>query len=283
LLSGLAAFFLWRRKVFFLLAVSVLGGISGILVMEFIYRRLGVSNIFKEVLKAGGAAPMMSDFALATVKNPAYMAALAAGGLAMIGLKNSLGETMRVKTALTLLAVGLVIPAFTELVGKYQIYYSWVAIIPATLGAVILLERQTVSHLAKNAGFLLLLAATLPGFPRRCLRIAAAWEENRPAAIRNYAQSNAKPTDIVFVHMSAFAVYYDLRNTVQKSYWNMPPNTPAERNLVSVAFLAETNGAAQLHQTFGGDWRTVDSHVFGAEKLQAFPSPPLQLTVYRRF
>jgi hypothetical protein len=283
LLSGLTALFLWRWQVVRLLAVSVVGGIGGIVIMEFAYRRLGIPNIFREVLKAGGSAAPLLDFSVATIKNPSYMAPLLAGGLGVLGLKRDCWREMRIRTALTLLMLGLVIPLFTEFVGKYQIYYCWVAIIPATLGAVMLLERQSLPRLAQIAGFLLILAATLPGFPRRCLAIAFAWQEDRPAIIQRYAQVNTSPTDVVFVRMDAFAVYYGLRNTVAMSYWNKPPESAAERKLVKMAFLAQTNGSAQLNQIFGGDWRQVDSHEFGARKWQVSSALPLHLTIYRRY
>ncbi|MGA3162961.1 MAG: hypothetical protein ABSD77_01990 [Verrucomicrobiota bacterium] len=284
LVSGIAAFFLWRWKAFRVLMITGIGAISGILIMQFFYQRLGVPCIFKEVLKSNNPL-VMSDFTMATIKNPSYLAAIAAGILAIVGLQRLHWREAQARTAFTLLALGLLVPVVMFVVGRYQFYYSWMAIIPASLGAVMLVEHPSVPRFARITGVSLLLAATLLGLPRRCIRIMAAWEQDQPGAVSRFALKNASPSDVVFLDasMEAFAVYYPLRATVQTGYWGELPVNKADLPKISVVFLPKTGGEAHLHEILGGNWRQVDSQEFGAQKLGFFLGSRFLLTAYRRF
>lgn len=284
LLSGVAAFFLWRWKTFRILLATGIGGISGILVMVFVYQRLGVPDMLKAVMKSANA-PTISDIAVATIKNPSYVAAVIAGILAILGLKHILRREGANRIAIMLLALGLLIPTAMSLAGKYQFYYSWMGILPASLGAMMFLEQPPVSRRVRSIGIFLLVSATLLGLPRRCIRIAAAWEQNVPGAINRFALKNASRSDVVFLdyHMEAFAVYYPLRARVRAGYWGMPPVDKADLPTINVAFLSKTGQASYLHDLLGGNWRQVDSQKFGTGKPPFFTDPPVWLTAYRRF
>jgi hypothetical protein len=282
LISGVVAFFLWKWKTVRGLTVTGVGAISGILIMQFVYQRLGVPSFFKEVTKSTNPH-MVFDFTFATLQNPSYLAAIAAGGLALIGLKRTHWREVQAQTAFTFLTLGLLIPVAMFLAGKYQFYYSWMAIIPASLGAVMLVEHPSVSRFVRITGVALLLAATLLGLPRRCIQIVAAWEQDLPGAVSQFALKNASPSDVAYADADAFAVYYSLRATVQMGYWAALPVNKADRPKISVAFLPKTGGEAYLHERLGGDWRQLDSREFGPQKLNFFLGPRFLLAAYRRF
>lgn len=283
LLSGVAAFFLWRWKAFRVLTATGIGVISGILIMQFTYQRLGVPYIFKEVLKSNNPW-VMSEFIFSTLKNPSYLAAMATGGLIIIGLKRIYWRETQAQMAFTLLALGLLVPVVMLLTGKYEFHYSWMAILPASLGAVMLVEHPSVPRFARIMGVALLLTATLLGLPRRCLQIATAWKQDQPGAVSRFALKNALPSDVVFLDacQNAFAVYYPLRATVRMGYWGELPVNKAELPKINVVFLPDTGAEAHLHKIFGGNWRQVDSQEFGAQKLNFLLGRRFLLTVYRR-
>jgi hypothetical protein len=288
LIFGVAAFFVWRWKAIRVLMVTGIGAISGILIMQFIYQRLGVPSIFKEVMKSCDIiswALMMSDFIMATLKNPSYPAALAAGGVVIFGLKRIHWREAQTQMAFKFLALGLLVPVVMFVAGKYQFYYCWMAIFPASLGAVMLVEHPAVPRYVRIMGVALLLAATLFGLPRRCIQIVVAVEQDQPVAVSRFALKNASPSDVVYLDAfrDAFAVYYPLRATVRMGYWGALPVNKAELPKISVVFMPKTGAEAHLREVLGGDWRQVDSQEFGAQKLNFFFGPRFQLTAYRRF
>ena len=282
LLSGAAAFFLWRWKTLRVLMATGIGAIGGVLTMQFTYRQLGVPNVFKEVAKSTNPH-VLFDFTVATLENPSYLAALAAGGLAIVSLKGINRQEERTRITLTLFAMGLLVPGFMFLVGKYAFYYSWMAIFPASLSAVTLMECPAAPHFARAIGVVLLLAATLLGLPRRCIQIAAAWKQDLPQAVNRFALKNALPADTVYLDLNAFDVYYPLRPTVAMGYWGAMPADNADLPTINVAFLPQAGEETELHQMFGGNWQQMDSQEFGARKLNFFFGPRFLLTAYRRF
>jgi hypothetical protein len=288
LLSGIAAFFMWRWKALRILIATGIGAVSGVLIMLFIYQRLGVPCIYKEVMKSNiifSRAVMINALIFATLQNPSYLAAMAAGGLAIIGLKRIHWREAQTSLAFTFLALGLLVPVVMHVAGKYQFYYSWTAIFPASLAAVMLIEHPSVPRFARIMGVVLLLTATLLGLPRRCLQIATAWKQDQPGAVSRFALKNALPSDVVFLdaYQDAFAVYYPLRATVRMGYWGELPVNKAELPKINVVFLPDTGAEAHLHEILGGNWRQVDSREFGARKLNFFLGPRFRLTAYRRF
>ena len=281
-LSCVTAFLLWRWQVWRVMVATGIGGISGLAILQLTYQRLGVPHIFREVMKAAGGNALQLDFTVAVFKNPSYLAAMLAGALILFVLRRSGPREAQIKLALALTGLGLVVPFFCALVAKYNLNYSWMAIIPATLGACMILEQPSVPRLARVAGIVLLVLATLPGFPRRAVRIASAWMQERPAAIAQYVIRNTSPADTVFVDINALAGYYDLRFRAHKSYWIVPPKGEADGLQVTTAIMSGNGCEAQLGRMFSGAWLQVDDREFGTEKIQVFPEPPVRLVVYRR-
>jgi hypothetical protein len=210
------------------------------------------------------------------------MAALGVGGLALFGLRRTSiwqGPTNRLAASLVLF--GLLTPLVMAATGKYQFYYSWMAIIPATIGSLMLMEKEAQSRAVWLVGAVVLIVATLPGFPRRCLRIAGSWGENRPAQIAGFVGQNTSSTDVVYVSDMALPVYYALRPRAARVYWVAVPTNRVDRASVNLVILSETNRHQWVESEFGGGWETAASRVFGAGG-HAFLDPPVPLAVYRR-
>jgi hypothetical protein len=284
-LCGLAALCLWRWKAFSALAVAGVGGLTGIALLQAAYTHYGVHHIFHEVMASAGGRNLAADFIQSVFKNPSYVAGMAGGCLLVFLLKRADSPKemdCNKRVAVALFAVALVLPWFMALVGKYHIYYTWMAIIPASVCAFMVMEFTAVPGFWRNASLVLILLATLPGLPRRSVRIVTSWAQHRPEEIAGFAVKNVSPTDVVFVIVQCDPVYYALHDRVSRSFWNDAPSGTAEKALVTVVFFPEANREKEMHDIFGGDWRQVDTMEFGHEKLAMLSEPPLRLTVYRK-
>ena len=145
-----------------------------------------------------------------------------------------------------------------------------------------LLEHPSLSRFVQTMGIALLVFASLLGLPRRCTRIAAAWEENLPGAINRFVLKNASPSDVVYSENWAAATYYPLRPIVRAGYWGHLPVNQAELPKINVAFMSKTGEEARLHELLGGNWQQVDGQEFGAQKLNFFLGERFLLAAYRR-
>jgi hypothetical protein len=283
-LCALAAFWLWRWKSFYVLTVSVAGGLVGMGLMQVAYSHFGVPHIFHAVMGSAGGRDLAADFIQSVFKNPSYIAGVAGGCLLVFSLKgmDSSDDIYRKRIAMALLALAIILPWFMALVAKYDIYYTWMAIIPASICTCLVIEFQSVPGCLRKSAIVLILLAALPGLPRRCVRIAGSWAQHRPGAIAGFALKEVSRSDDVYVDMQCAPVYYALHSWVARSFWLEPPVGADDKALVTVAFIPEPGREKELHDLLGGEWRQMDSQEFGHEKLALLAEPPLRLAVYRR-
>lgn len=283
-LCGLGALCLWRWKAFFPLAVAGVGGVTGMALLQVAYSHFGVPHIFHQVMGSAGGKDVASDFIQSVFKNPSYIAGIAGGCLLVFSLKRGEAseDLYRRKVAVALLAVAILLPWFMILVAKYHIYYTWMAIIPASVCAFMVFEFPSVPSLLRKAAVVLILLAALPGFPRRCVRIAGSWAQHRPEAIAGFVLKEVSQSDVVYVDTQCAPVYYALYPRVNRSFWLNPPTTTGDKALVTVALFPGTGQEKQAHDLLGGEWRQVSSQEFGHEKWALLSEPMLRLTAYRR-
>jgi hypothetical protein len=284
MLCGLTSFCLWRWKTLFPLGVTGAGCILGMAIMQMVYAHFGVPHIFHEIMKASGGHDVSSDFILSVFKNPSYIAAIAVGCLLNFPLRREpfQQDLFLKKIALALLFVAFSLPLLMVIIAKYHIYYTWMAIIPGTVCGFMTLEFQSVPKRIRILALCLMLVATLPGFPRRCVRIAASWMQRRPDKVAATVRRNITPNDVVFVHEQTAIVYYALFPAVRESYWLKSPTNDSVKATINLVFWPETGREKQIHDFFGGEWQQADSVTLEPEKFNVIPQTSVQLVIYRR-
>jgi hypothetical protein len=282
--SGLTAFCLWRWKSLYALGVTGIGCLVGMGIMQVVYSHFGVPHIFHKIMKSSGGRDVAGDFILSVFKNPSYIAAVAAGCLLIfpLWLRPSREDLLPKKIALALFSVAVIVPFFMGVVAKYHLYYTWMAIIPGTICAFMVLEFQSVPKSIRTLALALVLVATLPGFPRRCIRVAGSWAQNRPQQIANAVRKDVSASDIAFVDERSVMVYYGLLPSVRESYWFSVPSDERAKAAVNVVFWPEAAREKEIHDLFGGEWRQTGHWKFAPEKLNLFSDPPVQFAVYRK-
>jgi hypothetical protein len=283
-LCALLALCLWRWKALSGLAVAGFGGLVGMGLMQLVYSHFGVPHIFHAVMGSAGGRDLAADFIQSVFKNPSYIAGIAGGCLLVFSVKgiNSSEDPYRKRIAMALLALAVILPWFMALVAKYHIYYTWMAIIPASICACMVIEFQSVPGFLRKSAIVLILLAALPGFPRRCVRIAGSWAQHRPSAIAGFALKEVSRSDVVYADVQCAPVYYALHSWVARSFWLAPPVGADDKALITVAFMPEPGREKEVHDLLGGEWRQTDFQEFGREKLQLLSESPVRIAVYRR-
>ncbi|HEX4265691.1 MAG TPA: hypothetical protein VH597_15255 [Verrucomicrobiae bacterium] len=283
-LCGAVALFLWRWQAVRPLAVAGAGCLTGMAIMQVTYAHFGVPHVFHALLASSGGRDVGSDFVLSVFKNPSYIAAVAVGCLLIFPLKRDAIQNDRFdkKIALALFSIAVIIPIFMAVVAKYHIYYSWMAIIPGTICAFMAMESKSVPNFVRVLAVGLILVATLPGFPRRCIRIASSWMQNRPAEIASAARKDVSSDDVVFVNEGSVMVYYGVLPAVRESFWLTAPVDDQSKAAINVVFWPEAGAEKQIHDLLGSEWRQTDYQQFVHESLSVFREPPAHFAVYRR-
>ena len=278
------AFFVWKRRFFPILLASGLGGVLGIVSIQIAYRIAGVQHPFKAILASAGGTDLVGDFMLAVAGNPSYLAAILVGIIFCFLLRREIHKNPMLTVGAALFIAGFLMPLCLASVSKITIYYTWATTIPATVGAFIMMQQAIgVSHRIKLIGISVILLATVPGFPRRCVRIYGAWLQNRPELIASFVSRNRSSDDTVFVDGNALQVYYPLRLASNAVYWIQLPETQQQSQSVSLAFFSSSGEETRLDKLFGGNWRLVDQFNLGKEEAKLFHGDPICLFAYRRF
>jgi len=284
MLCGLAAFILWRWKTLFALGTTGIGCLTGMAIMQLAYAHYGVPHVYHEIMKASGGRDIWGDFILSVFKNPSYVAAVAGGCLIVFPLlRRQFQENLAVnRIALLLLLMAVALPIIMMAIAKYELYYTWMAIIPGTVAAFMALEFRSVPKSVRMLTLCLILVATLPGFPRRCARIAGSWAQQRPGKIAAAVHKDVTSADVAFVSEPSALVYYALLPAVRDSFWLNPPSQENIKSSINVVFWPEPGQQSEIHNLFGGEWRQTDDVAFAQKSSRLISDGPVHFVVYRR-
>jgi hypothetical protein len=284
ILCGLMALYLWRWKSVYALGATGIGCILGMGIMQGVYAHFSVPHIFHAVMESSGGRDVTSDFILSVFENPSYIAAVAGGCLLVFPLRREpfQKDAFSKKVILALLFIAIVLPFLMGVVAKYHLYYTWMAIIPGSIGAFMALEFQSVPKPIRVLALAIILVATLPGFPRRCVRIAGSWAQHRPDEAVRIVQKNVSRTDTAFVNEGSVFVYYALRLYAREPFWLKLPTDETDKAAINVVFWPQAGQEKKMHDLFGGEWRETDFEKMGRDKMQLMGDASVQIAVYRR-
>lgn len=160
-------------------------------------------------------------------------------------------ESHRRPLAAAAIAVALAVPGVLHVLGKFPIYYGWMAYLPLVFACVLLAEGQGGRGVFAAVG-LLVLATGLP--PR--LGLAALERANRDyAPVEAFVARQLGPADVAYV---SFAAYYPAKRSAGRVYF--PPHAPMlreeDKRAVTVLILIAPDIPA-ARDVFGTGWRRI--------------------------
>lgn len=295
--SGVLVLLFWRRYFPELLAVAV-GGFLGTATLLGWYYSMGTLDAFRESIgyhtAARGTDRSYSFFTLShragALRDPSFLLLIAAFGLAFAGCIFSPQSRRRAKEFFPALALLLGIPAWMIAIGVFPSYYSWFAVLPASLALFSLLESQIVQHrLMRGIIFSFLALAALLGVPRV---FAAGWlhaADDVNANSDHFVLQALRPDDVAIVEKQA---YYPAKTTTSRVFyiqWYMDTISDADKASLSVAIM-DPKTFERVSPYFGGKWNaTGETLRLPQRNLMSLPgskwyqaNPTITLSVYRR-
>jgi hypothetical protein len=185
------------------------------------------------------------------------------------------------------LACGLVIPVCMLALGKFPIYYSWMAYVPLALGVSAALSESasTLSRLAVSltTGGLFLVCAL--GLPVELASAAYYWKDRDSTRIESLARNNLNGTDWVYTQYSG---YFAVRKITPHVF--IPYLIPDQyRNKISVLLVSPEDFTGYVHAIIGGEWRDTGQSIpdtghdlLPNNRFAILLQRRINLTVYRR-
>jgi hypothetical protein len=211
-------------------------------------------------------------------KDPSFAILLAVCMLLAIG--QSRRHRFRLISPLGIcLACGTLIPVGMLCLGKFPIYYSWMAYVPLALGVSAAMsgsasERPRLITCLSISGLFLACAVGLP------VQLASAfyyWKDRDYTRIESLVQNNLNSDDWVYTYYSG---YFAVRNVTP--YVFMPFSIPDRyRDKISVLVLSPEDFAAYGHAIIGGSWRDIGEGISDTGR-DVLPNNRLAILLQRR-
>ncbi|MCP6763056.1 MAG: hypothetical protein NHB32_30760 [Fischerella sp. CENA71] len=151
---------------------------------------------------------------------------------------------------------GLFIPLAIVIAGKYPHYYTWMAFIPMAICICSELDNFSLSGSKKWINLtvvLILLIASLGGFPAKASLAINEWETRDYANVEAFVQKNVKKTDWVYCDYGAYyAAYKSAELVFLPSYARM---LSKEEKQKITTLIINPNNLKEITNKLGGDWR----------------------------
>jgi hypothetical protein len=112
------------------------------------------------------------------------------------------------------MAAGVIVPMTLTFVGRYNHSYSWLAVLPAFLLAVMAAEGRGVGRLARWAIYSLLALDALSGLPTRVGMVALEADRNSYEAPSSYIREVLEADDVVY---ASYIAYYPVKSRLNPS------------------------------------------------------------------
>jgi len=265
---GLLLLIFFGARFLMPLIVLALGSIAGLLSMYLAFRANGQWSTFIRTTRAFAGSDVVNR---GLVHRTIAAVAAALRGLvlhdfsltillllmAMALLVMIVGRKWQWRSAPVFgLAVAVLVPLAMFFAGRYPIYYSWMAFLPATVAAVAAWDTLLRSHqhaAIRRASAALLVLACLVGLPLRLTLTALEWNQRSYAPVEQLVQRNVTSTDYAYCDPAA---YYPTKRIAALTFVGTyaPMMSPREKSQVSVLIIDPANFDA-VQQTVGGDWR----------------------------
>jgi hypothetical protein len=192
--------------------------------------------------------------------------------------------------------LGIALPCAMGLVGRYPVYYSWMAFIPMAAALAAAFEMPRAGRFVHGTALALALLACGIGLPARLFVVWVEWDLRDAGKVHKFVASHLKPTDQVF---SIYEAYYPAKASaggvilppyIGESFApDAPPGaiTQDERERINVLILKPDCVESSL-RFFGGEWRQVARYEVDQTdrmpllKRLKFGSKPYDIIIYRR-
>ncbi len=178
------------------------------------------------------------------------------------------------------------IPFALAFVGKFPIYYSWMAYIPAAICLATWLEQATLGWVGKALVAMVVTAACLIGLPARTMVTLAEWDLRDYRPVRELIKQKITPEDWVYC---GFEGYYAAKVVTPDVF--LPPYrevmSARERDSMTV-IVVRPESVTEAIEYFGGCWTCIAAYDANTEQRFSiagrwgFGSKPYQLAIYRR-
>ncbi len=278
-----------------------MGCLSGVASLAALFLENGVGHEFLKsvsILAGSGRtiAERLSSAAVAPFTEPSSILLLAALGLILVVTLRR-GE-FRLRSPLGLgLLVGLLVPCFLALAGKYARYYCWMAFIPMAACMAAELQSGRLGSVRKLVLPLLVLAC-VAGLPARLAVTCREWALRDPAPVDQVVAQQVGPGDWVY---SEYEAYYPAKKTAAVLFLppyaglvpgmkgQQPALSASERERVNLLILKPSTEQETL-RFFGGSghWSLVGQYDAAGNSrghiaaVLGKGSPPYEIHVYRR-
>jgi len=145
----------------------------------------------------------------------------------------------------------VLIPGSLAAIGKFPLYYSWMAFVPLAIAVIAELQAAT-SNSARRAVCVMLIMAGLIGLPPRLVAVIWNWNSMSPKTTADFVASNLTPSDVV---VADFKTYYPVKLRCKATYapTYVQMMVPEERHSVS-ALLVSPRQYAMVAEAVGGQW-----------------------------
>jgi hypothetical protein len=287
-----------RTAVFDVLAIGV-GCLFGALCLSAFFLENGVWHEFlKSVSILSGARRSVAARAAAALvapfTEPSSTLLLAVLGLILVSALRRGDLRLRSPLGVGLL-VGVLVPCFLALVGKYARYYSWMAFIPMAACVAAGFQSGRVIPVRRVVVPLLLLACAV-GLPARLAITCREWKLRDPGPVDQVVLEQVRPTDWVY---SEYEAYYPAKRAAAVLFLPpyagltpgmegvQPPISAADRESVDLLILKPSTEQQTL-RFFGRQWSMVGRYdAAGSTRGDIAAalgrrSQPYQIKVFRR-
>jgi hypothetical protein len=148
----------------------------------------------------------------------------------------------------------VVVPLSVWAIGRYPIYYSWMAWLLIVPGVFHALDASwgSLHHLGKVGAWMVLLAAGCMGLPARLALTVYEWEARDYTPVVELAAKHLKAEDWVFTD---YAGYYAVKPIVEvaATEWFIPAMTEADKQRLNWLLVAPDN-LDLWRGKLGGEW-----------------------------
>ena len=183
-------------------------------------------------------------------KDPSF--AILLGVCMLLVIEQSRRHRFRLTSPLVIsLACGILMPVGMLALGKFPIYYSWMAYVPLALGVSAAISDLDRSRLVAGLTFGGLFLVCAVGLPVQLASAVYYWKDRDCTRIEKLVQKDLSSDDWVYTQYSG---YFAVRNVTPHVFipYVMPDRY---RDNISVLVLSPEDFAAYGHAIIGGDWR----------------------------
>jgi hypothetical protein len=279
-LSALLLVFL-RQRVFweiFALGSGIAVGLGSLLLL--FYGNGVLPNFFSSVF--GERSGRFQYVA----KDPSFV--LLAGVCLVLVLERVMRRTFRFLSPMGVgFACGVLIPVCMLVLGKFPIYYTWMAYVPLAIAAAAGISDRSFqsSRLVRSLSACGLVLACLIGLPVEVASAVYYWNDRDCSRIDTLVQQNLKPGDWVYTQ---YAGYFAVKKVTPNVFIPFEIARPY-RDRITVLLVSPDDYNVYAHAIVGGEWQDTGIGIpdtghdlLAGNSLALLLQRRINLRIYRR-